>query len=699
MTPRLLILTLFAPFLAFSQEGNFKWQNPLPQGNELNCCCCSAGHIAWAVGNAGTILKSTDKGLTWNLQNSGLSSRLCGVFFIDSLKGWACGDQTILNTIDGGETWHLQSIPDSSYLNDIQFLDDHTGWAVGNNWKIIRTTDGGQNWIDQGYFTQKSLNSVCFVDYQTGYAAGTEGSFLITHNGGASWLESQAFNDEYYLSSVFFISQDTGWTCGNFYNFPGLEEVILKTVNGGLTWSQYLPGNVLPVDICFTDHTHGYISSISSVLETNDAGETWIDHTWIDNKAYFFNSISFFDQSSGLCVGENSAVLRQLPPPDTAWVFTSPGNTEYLRDIEFVNHFEGWAIGYYNTILHTSDAGETWTPYPPGDTLDYSYWLSVEFTDSLHGWICGSGGDLINTRDGGLTWSKYDITPYVNLNSMFFLDSNFGWVVGDGDIRLKTVDGGHTWNGFPSYMWNTYDVFFIDAMTGWVVGSNGFINKTYNGGINWVMQYSNTTSALNSVWFTDSLNGWIVGDDVTVLHTTDGGESWLPQSVPGNDFLFDIYFLNDLEGWITGYTGVILHTTDGGLNWTEESIITDQSLNSMCFLDVNNGWICGSNGTILAYKPENPVNIPDINKNKETSLFDLSPNPCNSLLSITLYNNIDKISFYDQVGRLRKKIDIDHESPIIKNLSIDISDLSPGVYLVKAESAQGSESKKLIISR
>ena len=65
------------------------WQNPLPQGNDLEKVYSFNQNTAIAVGATGTILKTIDGGLTWSFQTSGTEKRLKDVYFIDEQTGWA----------------------------------------------------------------------------------------------------------------------------------------------------------------------------------------------------------------------------------------------------------------------------------------------------------------------------------------------------------------------------------------------------------------------------------------------------------------------------------------------------------------------------------------------------------------------------------------------------------------------------------
>ena len=75
---------------AVAQSGWF-WQNPLPQGNELFATAVVDANTAVAVGDVGTILRTTDGGATWSPQSSGTTNTLRGVSFTDANTGTEIG--------------------------------------------------------------------------------------------------------------------------------------------------------------------------------------------------------------------------------------------------------------------------------------------------------------------------------------------------------------------------------------------------------------------------------------------------------------------------------------------------------------------------------------------------------------------------------------------------------------------------------
>ena len=88
---------------------DYKWQNPLPQGNGLRSVVFTDENTGIAVGYYGTILRTADGGVSWDIQSSGTTVLLWAVSFGDANTGVAVGVAgTILRTIDGGLSWIQQ---------------------------------------------------------------------------------------------------------------------------------------------------------------------------------------------------------------------------------------------------------------------------------------------------------------------------------------------------------------------------------------------------------------------------------------------------------------------------------------------------------------------------------------------------------------------------------------------------------------
>jgi len=695
-----LFFLLLFPFFTPAQEGNFKWQNPLPQGNDLNGCCCASGKFAWAVGNAGTIIKSCDKGANWIVQSSRVTEDLYGVSFADSLGGWACGTNgSIVHTVDGGETWELQTVPDIKNLEDIQFIGHKIGWVVGWDGLILHSEDAGSSWMSQSSNTSHKLLSLYFVDTLVGFSVGYNGTFLKTDNGGETWDSTDYFSTDYFFTSVFFINPDTGWVCGIQQIWPFTYPIVVKTTDGGQTWVLLPLGWGIPWDIYFTDPQHGYMAAgVSTVYETENGGESWAENLW--GEQHDLKSLSFFDENYAIGVGEEARIIRKHGGP--YWRYNIIVTTSYLMDITFTNDMNGWAVGAYNTMLHTIDGGISWNPVQSGFQSEI-YWRTITFSDDQNGWVGGTGGLIIHTTDGGITWQLQTTNTDREILSVFFIDENYGWAVGENDTWLRSINGGQTWQRYSTgHIIYLNDVYFVDHQVGWMVGSEGLIKKSLDGGMTWVLENSNSTADLQSVYFTDSLTGWAVGDDSTILHTTDGGAIWSYQENSSDCDLYDVCFPDGQKGWISGDYGTLMHTEDGGLTWVLEDGITNNSLDALIFTDQNSGWVCGWNGTILNYHPDSTVSVSETEFGDKTfsrQNLHIFPNPCNSSAEVRLSpGSFDLIRIYNMNGSLIRSIRINQlKNSGDQDIILNIQGIPPGVYLIEAIDGKKSVAEKIII--
>ena len=117
----------------------------------------------------------------WCVQYPPQSTDFYGVSFTDANTGTVVGQSgTILRTTDGGVTWVAQTSGTTAWLIGVSFTDANNGTAVGTFGTIVRTTDGGATWVAQTSGTRNWLIGVSFTDANTGTAVGFEGTILRT---------------------------------------------------------------------------------------------------------------------------------------------------------------------------------------------------------------------------------------------------------------------------------------------------------------------------------------------------------------------------------------------------------------------------------------------------------------------------------------------------------------------------------------
>ncbi len=175
-----------------TSDGGWSWKRVYQDSPErgLRDVCFASNGTGIAVGYEGTIIRTTNRGQTWNSIHSGVTDWLLGCHAVDDTRAWAVGLGVMLRTDDGGLTWRNthQSI---SGATDIFFLDEQHGWVVGFTFPpshgfIGRTVDGGENWEFQ-YFLDQLLDKISISESGKGVAVGRDGTILYSSDLGVTW--------------------------------------------------------------------------------------------------------------------------------------------------------------------------------------------------------------------------------------------------------------------------------------------------------------------------------------------------------------------------------------------------------------------------------------------------------------------------------------------------------------------------------
>jgi photosystem II stability/assembly factor-like uncharacterized protein len=529
----------------------------------------------------------------WNWQNplpQGNSLRDIQAF--DQNTAIAVGnDGTVLRTDNGGISWKHSVSGTLNNLNSVRFINRQVGWAVGDGGTIIKTHDAGMSWVSESSGTSIPLTSIQFIDSILGWAVGGErlfqqspGILLRTTDGGATWTNQEM---GIAFSSVSFVSPTIGWAVG-FYSSGGYGGgEILKTTNGGFTWDSL---NLWVPDlrsVHFIDSSTGWVAGSGGfILKTTTGGMSW--STQASNTSNDLFSITFIDSTIGFAVGGSGTILKTTNGGQ-AWASVQPPDSSTLNSVDFVDPATGWIVGEYGTTFKSTNGGISWASQSLG--LKQNQYSTYFLTPTL-GWSVGAEGSVLKTTNGGNDWLSQATGVSNLLLSVRFVNQDTGWIVGSYGTILKTTDGGSTW-ATQSIATGNYleSVFFLDPARGWIAGDGGTILKTTNGGQNWQTQASDINLNYYSVFFTDENNGWVVGDYVNMLRTTNGGTTWISQD-NGLGFLYSVMFINDSVGWAGGGS-MITKTTNAGLTWQAHRIDSLVGVYKIFFLDENHGWGVG----------------------------------------------------------------------------------------------------------
>lgn len=100
----------------------------------------------WKVGRRGLIQKADASG-NWITQASGVEVDLFDITFVTPSVGWAVGRAgTVLRTTDGGTTWDKVTIPTHADLLRVTANGELAAIVVTRDGQAFATTDGGKSW-------------------------------------------------------------------------------------------------------------------------------------------------------------------------------------------------------------------------------------------------------------------------------------------------------------------------------------------------------------------------------------------------------------------------------------------------------------------------------------------------------------------------------------------------------------------------
>jgi len=265
--------------------------------------------VGYIAGDGGTILKSTNGGLTWVKLNSGTTRKLLSVYFITETTGYVAGEKgTFLKTVNGGDTWTSLFSDTTVHFRQVVIPDYYFGYVTGSSSTLLRTEDGGNAWTNASPCNNCELNYISFPDVSVGYVSGFSpppglGGFLYkTSDAGLNWY---IVNPDFHSDFPFFFSTTQLGCSLNEYR-------INRTEDGGQTWNtNYYAMQGYLTSIHFPNASVGYaVGSEETIHKTSDGGSTWGMQNWGFIWAYAFHAVYFPDPLLGFAVGEYGIIYR-----------------------------------------------------------------------------------------------------------------------------------------------------------------------------------------------------------------------------------------------------------------------------------------------------------------------------------------------------------------------------------------------------
>lgn len=304
----------------------------------------------------------------WIAQQSGVLSRLLGVFFADRNQGWIVGSNgLLLTTTNSGATWERQAALNREVLRDVYFLDPQRGFVLGEytifnrpasdmpkgRAFLLASDDSGKHWKnidlindelkadDPRQYNGAGIVRLVFVDDRTGWACGEAGVMLVTRDAGQTW-QRQSLPIHKLFFDVSALDESNAWTVGG-------GGIALRTVDGGKNWNEQITG----------------------VTKT-------------------LRGVHFIDSKRGWAVGSDGTIIATTNGGNR-WQPQTSGCTENLHTVYFTSRTEGWAAGERGVLLHTTDGGARWERVLLKTRADLT---RLFFIAPDCGWVIGTNGAI-----------------------------------------------------------------------------------------------------------------------------------------------------------------------------------------------------------------------------------------------------------------------------------------------------------------
>jgi photosystem II stability/assembly factor-like uncharacterized protein len=204
---------------------------------------------------------------------------------------------TILRTSDEGLTWENLSSGTSETLKAVQ--NNSSIYVAGANGTVLVSASNGNSWQNIGILAAPNIHAIQKVGSNL-WAVGDDGAgavAFLSRDDGNIWVKSNTpYNQSFYqvFLGVTFSDTSNGILVGN------LHSSIFRTTDAGENWE------IVPVDPLQLEYISGNVACgvVGSIIRTTDGGSTWQTMA----SGTFGNFTSF---SGPVYVGYNNTIVRQ----------------------------------------------------------------------------------------------------------------------------------------------------------------------------------------------------------------------------------------------------------------------------------------------------------------------------------------------------------------------------------------------------
>lgn len=232
--------------------------------------------------------------------------------------------------------------------------------------------------VQSGAATRALLLDVSARGEDSIVAVGTHGVIIVSDDNGETWSQAEV-PASVALTGVHFPTPDSGWAVGH-------DGLILHSSDAGKTWVKQLDGHQLNEQILAV--AKRIVAQFRDQLEVIELQEE-PDEAELEDAEFMLEEAEFMLEG--------------------AMDDTSAGPVRPLLDVWFRNEQEGFVIGSYGMLLHTTDGGQNWELVSDRmDNAEAFHLNQIVPTPDGTLFIAGESGYVYRSSDGGASWDTLE---------------------------------------------------------------------------------------------------------------------------------------------------------------------------------------------------------------------------------------------------------------------------------------------------
>lgn len=675
---------LIGAFLAFLYIciANAQWvQTTGPEGGSVNRLATNGTAICAITEFA--VFVSQDSGATWIRSDSGFAenptfkcvgSNGSDFFVSDFYHG-------LYKSTDNGMSWF--STPGPSYIDYMTTTNDGI-FAATSSGSIYRSTTNGSSWISvnnglvaqSGFFFIKGISEKVYVAPSSG---GVEGTLFVSENAGNTW---QNISQPSPVLQVFAL-------CGTGSAlFAAGTNGVYRSTNQGISWTKKNTG-FLPSDYAMELAIKGsvlFAGTSRSVYKSVNNGDSW---------TAVFNDINIKDMlvvGNTLFIATVGGGVYKTNNEGATWIECNTNLIGTYPTSMLTSGDSLFASTSANGVFKTTDQGNSWVKMksglPDGTTIYSMAFLGSRLFAGGYPNKYPSSQTMFLWSDSGNTWLPR-INGLVNKQVSALIVRDSALLIGTNGGVYKSLDSGNHWNplGNATLSQMVYSLLSVGNKIFAGTLNNGIYRSEDNGN-SWVSSSSGITASVTAI-LTDGVNLYAVTSN-KLYKSTNGGQSWMPIVSPSFPQAYGLTLMVNGQALYAGCNTGVYASYNGGDSWfpvNPNFTVKTKKVVSMGMLG-DNLFAGVAGGGVFKYDTISATRVVD----KMVPEMALFPNPADEMFYVTSTSPIHSISLTDAIGRV---VETKHANPQVDH-GLNIAHLTPGLYTVRVQTAEGVRVQKLV---